>query len=111
MPTDPCPNHEAVVRQGEQYGAEIRELLISNVELKADVRNLTYEFGKFEKTVTTTLCELRADLQTQREADVNRDVKAATQEARTSFLWKFFVDKNGLIILGILAYVVLGKVI
>ena len=111
MSAEPCQNHESVVRQVEQYGNEIKELLVSNAELKSDVRNLTYEFGRFEKAVTQALCEIRTDLQAQRDADGKRDVQAAAQAAKTSFLWTFMVEKNGLIILGILAYVVLGKVI
>jgi septal ring factor EnvC (AmiA/AmiB activator) len=89
-----------------QFDNEIKQLVADNAEMKADIRNLTYAIGRIEKAldcVNTKLADLEKSQSDQRVTD-------AAQSHKINTLWGFLIDRNGLIIIGILAYVVLGRV-
>lgn len=89
-----------------QFDNEIKQLIESGAELKADVRNLTYAVGRVEKAVA----DLHTKIDCVEKEQSNQRVADAKQDGKINVMWSFLVDKNGLLLIGIIAYVVLGKV-
>ena len=89
-----------------QFDSEIKQLVEQSGEVRADVRNLTYAVGRIEKAMET----LHAKIDCVEKEQSNQRVADAKQDGRINFLWTFLVEKNGIIILGILAYIVIGRV-
>ena len=89
-----------------QFDSEIKQLIEGNAELKADVRNLTYAIGRVEKG----MADLHTKIDCVEKEQTAAKVSDARQDGRINFLWTFLVEKNGIVILGILAYIVIGRV-
>jgi len=81
-------HHDALV-------GDVRDLLITTTDIKADLRNWMYESGQHEKSMTKTLDEIRAELKTMRDADIARDLLIAKDHVKTNLFWRILVDKGG----------------
>jgi hypothetical protein len=99
MPAETCVFHP-------QFDKEIKQLVADNAEMKADVRNLTYAVGRIEKSLDAINTRITAI----EKAQSDQRVTDAAQSQKINTLWGFLIDKNGLLLIGILAYVVLGRV-
>lgn len=87
-----------------QFDNEIKQLLENNAEMKADLRNVTYAVGRIEKK----LDQMEDRMKCIEKEQGNQKVKDAKQDAKVNLLWTFLIEKNGLAILLILAYVAFG---
>ena len=88
-----------------QYDLEIKQLIRDSAELRSDVRSMTSAVGRVEAAMQ----ELRREIESIRKDQSNQRVEDAKQSGKLNFLWTFFVEKNGLIIIFVLAYMLLGK--
>jgi septal ring factor EnvC (AmiA/AmiB activator) len=89
-----------------QFDNEIKQLVADNAEIKADMRNLTYAIGRIEKRLDA----IDARIMCMEKAQSDQRVTDAAQSQKINTLWGFLIDKNGLLLIGIMAYIVLGKV-
>jgi septal ring factor EnvC (AmiA/AmiB activator) len=88
-----------------QFDNEIKQLIEGNAEMKADVRNITYAVGRVEKAIET----MHAKIDCVEKEQSNQRVADAKQDGRINVMWTFLIEKNGLLLIGIMAYLVLGK--
>jgi hypothetical protein len=102
---------ETFCRRHDGIEENMKEIIQQTAETKADVRNLIFEIGDMRKTISARLDKIEKSLEDQRLADAARDMKTAVTTHKTNALWGFMIDRNGIVILGILAYVVLGRVL
>ena len=89
-----------------QFDSEIKQLIEGNAEMKADVRNITYALGRVEKG----MADLHAKIDCVEKEQSNQRVADARQDGRINVMWGFLIEKNGLLLIGVIAYLVLGKV-
>jgi hypothetical protein len=108
MPQDLCPQHakneseiKDLRRKQEQHDGELKTIIEKIAGLEANVMHLITAFDRHEKAVIRRIEQLE---KTQSE----QQVKDAKQDGKINLLWSFLIDKNGLVILGILTYIVLG---
>ena len=88
--------------QQQQHDSELRQIFENIAGIESKMMFLISEFGRFEKSMLSRLDRLEKEQSNQRVAD-------AKQDGKINFLWTFLVEKNGLILIGIMAYLVLGK--
>jgi len=92
-----------------QFDNEIKQLLQESAETRADVRNLIYAVDRVEKALDAHMKSCNERIEKVEKEQSNQQVANAKQDGKINFLWSFLIDKNGLILIGVLAYVVLNK--
>ena len=102
---------ETFCRRHDGIEENMKEIIQQLSETRADVRNLTYEIGNMQKGLAVRLDKIEKQLEDQRVEDAKRDTETAKITTKTNALWGFMIDRNGIVIIGILAYVVLGRVL
>jgi len=91
-----------------QFDKEIKQLLQESAETRSDVRNLIYAVDRIEKSLDAHIKSCNDRIEKVEKEQSNQRVADAKQDGKINLLWSFLIDKNGLAILLILAYVAFG---
>jgi hypothetical protein len=92
MSPETCPQHA-------QFDHEIKQLLEQTAGLEANMMHVIRSLDRLEKALSCL-----------EKAQSDQRVTDAAQSQKINTMWSFLIDKNGLLLIGILAYVVLGRV-
>ena len=104
-----CSNHPEVLRSREQFDKEIKQLLEKTAGLEANMMHVIAALGRLEKNLESRFEKVEKEQEFQRVEDSKRDKETAVISTKTNLFWTFLIDKNGIVILGIVVYLVIGK--
>ena len=99
-----------------QFDNEIKQLLQEQSGMRADQMHVIGTLGRIERSITELkdtftdrIIAVETEQNTQREKLASQAEKMAVVSTKTNLFWTFLIDKNGIVILGIVAYLVIGK--
>ena len=92
-----------------QFDLEIKQLLEKSAGLESNMMHVIIALDRLEKSLEKRFDKIEKEQEIQRVEDSKRDKETAVISTKTNLFWTFLIDKNGIVIIGIVAYLVLGK--
>jgi len=93
----------------QQFDVEIKQLLEKSAGLEANMMHVISTLGRLEKSLERRFDKIEKEQENQRVEDTKRDKETAVISTKTNLFWTFLIEKNGIVILGIVAYIVIGR--